>query len=555
VRRAILFLLLGLTACGDPGLRDRSLMGKLSDERRGIRHYGVTRGGSRKGMAQTSVIGLAPDQLAQYYPDEPTLVVRFKDLDAVGREVAAELDRIRKAFPGLKLPPGTPVDLLRRALQLPDGVLIDPVRPFAFARTSEGWAAILPTRSKDKAPSRLRQLDAVYCVAGDPKVVQSYQPGFRKGFYLPGDLSVIAAPEALGDLGASLGTALAPLGIDLAGLAAALPPCPTDVDRLDFAVRLQDGQLRIDARAAPDRDSPTAVYLERLRPRPSGAVRWLPSRGTAYIECLSAPLDWEALFGVLFRSSSTPGAPTPEDRLLFSFRRFLAALGHDVAMVLHFVQRGSGSVLLVGETEDPAATAAFLGSEDLQALLTCAAGPDGTLAWTPNAFESNGVPVGMIQGNLSRSRLLGWRHSKNVFLSTFAVLSSGPVVAYTAIVGDKVCVAVGPKSRTDMELLIEHVQRGNPVDNEHSTEATALFPQRVAAVSGDLGAVFDGCVEAAPYWRNEWAALRTAALRLPVPVSAAVTVEGGALRLAVNVRPAVVAEALARLKSHLAASK
>jgi len=548
LRRATLVLALLLCACGDPGLRDRSLMGKVSNDSRV--YVRRPHGNKRPGGAQTSVIGLAPDQLAQYYPDDPTLVVRFRDIDSVGREAATELDRVRKALPDFAMPLGAPADLLRRFLHLPDTVLIDPVRPFAFVKTEAGWAAILPTRSKDKAPARLRQLDAVYCVSGDPAVVQEYRAGFRKGFYLPGDVSVIATPDAFRKLPTTLAPFLGVLGVDAAAVEGFALPCPPDIERLDLAVRLQEGVLRFDFRAAPDRDSPTAAYLERLRPRPSGAVRWLPSRGTAYLECVSPPLEWEALLGALLRTEA-PGAGA-EERVLFSVRRLLAALGHDVALVLHFVPRATGSVLLVGETDDPEATEAFLESEDLHSLLEVAAGADGSLEWQRNAFECKGVQVGMVEGNLSRSRLLAWRHSGNLTLSTFAVLSSGPAVAYAAVVGDKLCIAVGPKSRGDMELLIEHVQRGTPVDNEHTTEVTSLFPQRLAAISGDLGAIFDGCVEAAPYWREEWSGLRTAALRSPIPASAAVTVEGGALRVAVNVRPGIMAEAVARLREHLA---
>jgi hypothetical protein len=552
MRRAALFLLAGIAACGDPGLRDRSLMAKLPDGQSGVLAYAPPHGAARKGTAQSSVIGLAPDQLAHYYPDDPRLVLRFKDVDSVGREAAAELERIRKTLPGLDFSLGAPADLLRRALQLPDTVLIDPVRPFAFVRCEGGWCAVLPTRSSDKAPHRLRQLDAIYCVAGDPAVIQSYRPGFRKGFYLPGDLSVIATPDALEDLGSSLSRVLGPLGLDLAALDAWTPKCPPDIERLDLALRLQEGLLRIDLRAAPSRDSPTAAYLDRMRPRPSGAVRWLPTRGTAYVEFVSAPLDWEGFLGVLLRGDPQ-GAGADEERMLFSVRRLLAALGHDSAAVVHFVPQGPKSVLLVADVADPAATEAFFASSDLEALLSHAAGSDGTLAWQANVFEHKGVAVGMIQGNLSKSRLLAWRRSGDPFLSTAAVLTSGPVVLYAAMVGDKLCVATGPKSRSEMELLVEHVQRGAPIDNEHSAEVTALFPQRLAAVSGDLGALFDGCVEAAPYWSGDLAALRTALLRSAIPCSAAVTVEGGALRAAAHVRPTLLAEAVSRLRVHLRA--
>jgi hypothetical protein len=157
----------------------------------------------------------------------------------------------------------------------------------------------------------------------------------------------------------------------------------------------------------------------------------------------------------------------------------------------------------------------------------------------------------MIQGNLSRSQLLAWRRGGDVLRATAAVLARGPVVAYAAVVGDKLCFALGAKSRGVMELLVEQVQAGSAADNEHNAEVTPLFPQRLAAVSGDLGALFDACVEAAPYWREDLAGLRTAALRTAIPASAAVTVEGGALRVAVNLRPALLAEAVARLREHL----
>jgi hypothetical protein len=528
-------------------------MGKVATSPRETLAFEPSRGGgsSRRGVAQTSVIGLAPDQLAQYYPDDPCLVVRFKDIDSVGRELAAEFGRIRKAMPGLDLPGGAPADLLRRALLLPDGVVIDPVRPFAFVRCEGGWAAIVPTRSNEKAPARLRPLDAIYCVAGDPAIVEAYRPGFRKGYYMPGDLSVIATPDALKDFGSSLVSLLGPVG-DLAALDAWIPECPRDIDRVDLALRLSQGLLRIDLRAAPSRDSRTAAYLERLRPRPSGAVRWLPPRGTGYLEFVSPPLDWEGLVGILLHDGAPAAAPEQE-RLLFSFRRLLAALGRDAAAVLHFAPQGPGSVLLVAELDDPSAASAFLESADLGALLVHAGGPDESLSWQPAAFEHLGVPVGLIRGNLSKSRLLAWRRGGNLLLSTVAVLTNGPVVVYVAMVGNRLCLAVGPKSRSEMELLIEHIQRGAPADNEHGGEVTALFPQRLASVSFDLAALFNGSVEAAPYWSEAWAPLRTASLLAPIPCSAAVTVDGGALRAAAHVRPAALAEALERLRAHLRA--
>ncbi|MHC4547532.1 MAG: hypothetical protein ACYTEZ_02045 [Planctomycetota bacterium] len=546
MRRTALLSLLCLLACGDPGLRDRSLV-KLED---GHGNPLYTLRHKKKGLARTSVIGLKPDPLAQYYPEDVEMVVRFNDLSTLGRDVAPQLRIIEGILPQLGLPSGKPVDLLRQALDLPQIVAIDPVRPFAFVKTKEGWAGIVPTRSRDQGGLRLKQIDAVYCVAGAPEMVAAFRPGFRKGFFLPGDCSLIVTPVAYGTLGETMSEVARQIGVDLSVIDRWLPELPPDIERVDLALRLRQGGLRIDVRAAPNRDSPTAVFLERMRPSSSAAARWLPSQGTVYCEFVSRPADWERFLSVFLRHALPP-MDGELAQMRFSLGRFLNALGRDASAVLTLDESGVGSVVLVAHLDDPAATQAFFGSYDLIKLLQGLAGPDGRLDWAPKVFERNGVRVNAIRGQISRKRLLAWRRSGEVFPAVLGVLMRGPVTCYVAVVDDKLCLVIGPSARTDAERYIDHLQKGSPLDNDHNVEVVSLFPQRLAAVSVDLAGLFNGTRAAAPFWHPNGRVLRDMTLRWRLPASVAVTSEGGALRIAVRVRPAMIAEAAARISARL----
>ncbi|MHC5031294.1 MAG: hypothetical protein ACYTGU_10600 [Planctomycetota bacterium] len=543
-RGLVLLGLLGLVSCGDPGLRDRSLMSL--DETYGNR---MSRLRHRK-KHQTSVIGLATDPLAQYYPDGAALVVRFSDPGALAREVAPQLRDLQRVMPQLKLPSGDPMDMIRKVAGLPAVVTIDPVRPFAFVEVEQGWAAIIPTRNRDKDSVRLKQLDAVYCVAGDPAVVAAYRPGFRKGFYLPGDVSLIAARKALGGLGARLTRVAAPLGLDLTLLDRWVPPIPGDVERVDLGVRLRQGGLRVDVRAAPRPDSQTAAFLERLKPSTSAAARWLPSQGTIYAEFLCPPADWDR-FLLVFLRDVLPPLEGERAQLHFSLGRFLSALGRDASAVVTLDDKGKGTLLLVANLDDPEATRSFFGSYDCTHVLETIAGPGGSLEWTAEAFKRSGVRVGAIRGRLSRQRLLEWRRGGTVFFATLGVLLRAPAACYVAVVEDKLCIVTGHGARYEMERAIDHLQKGAPVDNDHNVEVASLFPQRLAAVSVDLAALFDGTREAATYWHPQGRNLRELSLRWRLPASVAVTAEGGALRAAIRIRPIMLAEAAAAIESRL----
>jgi hypothetical protein len=342
----------------------------------------------------------------------------------------------------------------------------------------------------------------------------------------------------------------APLGLDLTLLDRWVPPIPGDVERVDLGVRLRQGGLRVDVRAAPRPDSQTAAFLERLKPSTSAAARWLPSQGTIYAEFLCPPADWDR-FLLVFLRDVLPPLEGERAQLHFSLGRFLSALGRDASAVVTLDDKGKGTLLLVANLDDPEATRSFFGSYDCTHVLETIAGPGGSLEWTAEAFKRSGVRVGAIRGRLSRQRLLEWRRGGTVFFATLGVLLRAPAACYVAVVEDKLCIVTGHGARYEMERAIDHLQKGAPVDNDHNVEVASLFPQRLAAVSVDLAALFDGTREAATYWHPQGRNLRELSLRWRLPASVAVTAEGGALRAAIRIRPIMLAEAAAAIESRL----
>ena len=102
-------------------------------------------------------------------------------------------------------------------------------------------------------------------------------------------------------------------------------------------------------------------------------------------------------------------------------------------------------------------------------------------------------------------------------------------------------------ARAETERFLDNIVSGKSGRNEHSAEVDPLFKSRLVSVSADLAALFDGCREAAPLWNENGRALRTMALRWRLPVAAAVTVEGGALRICLRVPPRMLADAAAKI--------
>lgn len=543
-----------LLACGQEGQpRDRSLL--IKDQRERQHRLELARARARRAKsraAATSVIGLVKDPLASHYAEGAQVVVRFDNMTALMREAGPRMAEVRKALPKLGLVAGKPDQLLRRILRLPEPVVFDPLRPFAFVRVEQGWAAVVPTRPREEAGGRLRALDGIYCVAGDPAVVAAYQPGYRKGFYLPGDCSLILPkPDAIKSLGKDLSAVFGPVGIELGFLDGVLGPIPKDIARVDAALRFGAGGLRCDVRIAPMRDSPTAVLLEQLRPRSPEAVRWLPPDGTIYVELGTPLMKWDGLMASLARDPEhTTDAEQPTGAGA-SVRQALALLDDESAAMLHLDPDGSGRVILVARLSDPEVVRDYLGSADFQALLKKLAGPGGHLEWMPEVFTHGEVEVSAVTGHFSRHMLMEWR-DQGILKATLGMLLRGPVVVYLAVVGDKLCLLAGSSARSEIERFIDALANSVHLGNQHAGDVDPLFRQRLGAVSVDLAALFDGTREAAPFWHKNGQALREIALELRMPVAMAATIEGGALRLACRVPPRMLAEAAAKVSAALA---
>ena len=136
-----------------------------------------------------------------------------------------------------------------------------------------------------------------------------------------------------------------------------------------------------------------------------------------------------------------------------------------------------------------------------------------------------------------------------------SIMMHGPVMAYVAIKEGKLCMVFGQRAREETERFLDAIAYGKPGGNEHSAEVDPLFRKRLVSASVDVAALFDGVREAAPLWDKHGRALRSIALRWRLPVAAAVTVEGGALRLAVRFPPRMLAEAAARIVNRLATAR
>jgi hypothetical protein len=539
----LLALACALCGCGDPGPRDRSL--NIVDKSAVRRPSPRTKKGEGKKLPSTSVIGLVSDPLAPFYAEGAPLVVRFDDMTSLLREAGPKLKEIRRGLPVLGLPKGKPDALVRRALKLPKKVVFDPLRPFAFVKSKRGWVGIVPTRGIKYAPKRMRALDGIYCVAGDPEAVAKYEPGFRKGFYLPGDCSVLAKPAAIPSIGKQLTEGLRVLGLDLSFLDGAITSVPDDIDRIDMSLRFGQSGMRADVRLAPRPGTATSLHLERIRPEPSASIHWLPPDGTAYFELAAPYLEWEGLLLNLFRD--TVSLPEPDrSPALYAARQGLSLLDRDASVMLDLDPDGSGHVYVVASLRDTSAAHGWFGSRDFDLLLRDIAGPGGHLEWKPEVFSRGGVIVSAIKGHISRKRIMAWRQ-QGLLRSTLSTKMRGPVVAYVAILDDKLCIVIGQHARSEMERFLDSLLAGKPDKNEHSAAVDTLFRVRLASFSADVAAVFDGCREAGPFWHPKGEALRSLALRWQIPAAAAVTVEGGALRVAVRVPPRMLADAAAKI--------
>lgn len=540
--RPIGLVLLLLCACGEPGLRDRSLMARVES---GAEEATPPVEVSLPTPARPSYVGLVPDSLSNYYAEDAEVIVRFADLATLRRAPARQLAAIRAAYPELGLPGLDPVHLVRHMLGLPNSVAINIVRPFAFVKVADGWVGVLASRSFAEAGERMKALDAIYVVAGDPKLVAGYEAGFRKGHYLPGDCSLRVRPESIPELGSKLTGITHLLGLDLEFLDGWCRTAPSDLERLDVAAHFGDSGVRLDVRAAPEPDSPTALYLRQLKPAAGTTPLRLPAGGAIYLEFVTAPRLWLDLVGRL--RPDLLGGDAAADPVRTLWREALGQFGEDTSTVVQLDGEGGGSVVLAGHLEDATHTRVFLESQDMRRLLKSIAGTEGFLEFRPEPGSDVGPAIGTISGSISHRRLLGWRSSGDPVLASLSLLLQGPLLCRIAIVEDRIFMVMGKRARQGNNAFFRDLETGRKVDHAHAREAGKLFPHRIAAFTLDLGRLYDGALEAAPFWSPKGRRLREHPLDRRLPTTVAMTVEGGALRFAVRLRAVELAESARRV--------
>jgi len=531
-----------LCACTDMGPRDRSLL--LGAETFPLHQEVFREKRPTRPVAQPSVIGLASDPLAPLYAEDASLVIRFADVSTLEREWKAHVGALRRLLPELGLPELPPATLLRVRFGLPDSVLVDRMRPFAFVFTDAGWAALIPVSGELEKSDRMRMLDAHYCVAGGLDAVEKYEPGFRGRFHLPGDVSVIARGDARTRLGAALGEAAAIAGMTLPALPEIGAAAAGEVQRVDLALRFFGAKARLDVRFAPDRGARGGLsdYLSALRPRRGTALQWLPERATVELTTGSDVAAWLDLARLL------GGA---RDRLPL-LRDAVATLGDDAALQVHARGDRPGVAMLVAELAAPDRKAArsYLGSESMLELLRRLARGGGHLEYTPDVFVRNDVSVGTVTGYFGASTIEEMR-AQGGLSGTIAEVMRAPVVVYVALAGSRLCVVAGERSRDDMEALIDCIAGGTPRRPDAGQPKSPLLHERLFAARIDGAAVLRSLREDARHWHERGERLHDVPFEEELAVELAASVEGGALRFAVQVPDARLAAVIARIRDAL----
>jgi len=509
-----------LAACSDPGLRDRSLMNAVGrvtlppDSLAAIRvreheHH----------SARPSIIGLREDPMGPLYPRDAQLIVRFADLSTLQKHALPHLEEVATLLPGLGLPELPPGTLLRIRAGLPDSIVVDRVLPFAFVRTTKGIIALIPVKGSLTDTHRIRRVDKHYCVAGSEAAVKAYRPAATRGYFLPGDISVVAPRDAIAGLSDRLGELAALEGITLP-LPKGFPAVrPEEVERVDLALHFSDHDVRIDLRLAPDttHEGSLAALLAALQPRAGGALGYLPADGVFTLATTASIPTWSALARELTQAQAIVDA------------RF-ALLGDDAAATLVLDGDGPASLVLVSHlaATDRNAVRSFLAGKEIKDLVAQAAGADGQLKYTPRAFKRHGVHVATIAGELDTATAKALRTS--TLIGPLAEqFTSGPIVVHVALVGDHLCIVAGERSRPVLERVLARLVGKGEAPDANATLTNQLMDTPALEAHIDL----------APFFAH--------AAGAPLPVQFAVGAEGGSLRIAARLPDIELAAVVRRL--------
>ncbi|MGQ0612200.1 MAG: hypothetical protein ACT4PV_00405 [Planctomycetaceae bacterium] len=482
--------------------------------------------GPEAAEASARQAGLVPDTLAALYPEGADMLLRFEDMATLDKLVTPHVAEVRRLLSVAGVPKGSPSGFLRRAFKLPADVDFDTGRPFALVRWKGRWMGFLPTLGTQQS-ERMKRTGPLYCAVGPPDLVAAYAPAGRGGYVLAGQAALLAVPGALADLSAGLSELLEPLGLTPPALAS-LAGHAKDLTRIDLALRFSPGDLQIDLRLAPRAEGALASTLSRLVPDSSRAARLLPRNATLYAEWTSPRDELVALAGTRLPPDAT------------------AFLGTSAACSVQLGAEGPGSLCFVAELDDAAATHAFFRSSSFENLLRELAGDGGHLDWTPEIFRRQGAVVGLVTGHVGRPALQRLREA-GPSATVLATLLRGPVVAYVGIGGERLGVVIGQRARPEAERFFDGLASGEMIENPHSAQVALLHPKRFAALTVDLAGLVEGCREAGPFLFPGGRGLLDLRLRTSVPVTASLTIEGGALRATATFSPRQVASVIAQI--------
>jgi len=534
MRRTALLILAAFAACSDPGPRDRSLV-----------QEGMTiplhpdvflrRGGTAR--AARSHVGLTTDDLAPLYPKDAQFVVRCADLATLRRHAQGRLAKFATLLPDWRLPELPPGTLLRVLCALPDGVLLDRLHPFAFVETPDGWLALVPINGEFEDADHLRRVKDRYCVAGSPDAVKAYAPGHRAGYFLSGDISVIATGEAVADLGARLTRAAGTLKVQLPGLNDFPGEAFAGVDRADLALRCSESGVRADLRIVPNpkRAGTLSTLVGALRARKGRSLGWLPANGSLTI---ASGCDVPSLLALAdqLRGPTLDPEDTPPAA---SLRSALSLLGDDAAVRLNVDEGQRPTLEIVAELTEPDRRIAseFLAGGKLPDLLAGIGGPANTLEYKPDVLQYNGVSMGTVGGFPAPAVLRALR-AQPVLGDPLANLFAREGRIHVAITGNRLCITMGEDARGAMESLIDRIA-GTP--SPSSNPPASNPPARSNGLR--RAPLLEATLDAAAFLRRSHPAA-LAGTRERLAVELAVTTEGDALHLSLRLPLARIASVL-----------
>jgi len=530
-RIALLTLAL-FAACSDPGPRDRSLA------RRGETfpvHPDVFTQREPIPVLQppavASNVGLEVDALAPLYPTDARLVIRCSDLTTLNAHARARLANLAALLPGWGLPELPPGTLLRVNCVIPDLIVIDHSNPFAFVQTDAGWVVLLPIQDSFTDSEFLRRVDDRYCVAGSSEALDAYAPGGRPGHFLSGDLSIAAHADAVPDLGRRLTEAAATLDIKVPGLADLPGVAFAGIERVDLALHCLESTVRADLRVVPnaERAPALATLVAALDARRGSALGRLPENGmmTLAAGCdVASLLTMATRFGAVQPDTDAPGTAA-------ALQTALSMLGDDTAVTLHLDGKARPTLRMVAELTQPERRTAqkFLGSKAWDSMLAELAGFGHSLIYEPSALEpankAAGTHVAKISGSPAGPQLAALK-AWPVLGESLARLFAGGDRIRVALVGNRLCVAVGESAQEAVGAMIDRIRTGN---TDGAARTNGIRERALMEGSFDAAALL-----ALAHQQNLAPALRR------LPVDFAIATEGDALRLTIRMPLERIAE-------------